>query len=82
MRRVVWECHRHPVRMDVRLGILAALDCWGAMSCATSRRRYEGIYALCCEAAVDVDLTAADLDGAVVRRSSRIVAPRSHPQDS
>jgi hypothetical protein len=41
--------------------------------------RCEDIYALCCEAAVDVDLTAADLDGAVVPHSSRSVAPRSRP---
>lgn len=65
--------------MDVRLGILDALDCWGAMPLRTFEARREDIYALCCEAAVDVDLTAADLDGAVVRRSSRIVAPRSRP---
>lgn len=74
--RLIWECSHHRVRLDRRLGILDSLDCWGAMPLRNFDAPRADVFALACEAAVDVDLEAKDLDSALIRRSSRMPIPR------
>lgn len=73
--RLIWEHRRRPVGMHARSRILEDLDRGGPSSLRTMRARREDVFALACEALVDIDLGEA-LDEAIVRRSTRAVPVR------
>jgi hypothetical protein len=75
--RLVWENHRHRVRMSARHSILDALDRSGVLPLRNFDVRREDVFALACENAVDIDLNAEDIDGADVRLSIGPIGPRS-----
>lgn len=74
--RLVWECAGHHVRLQRRLEILDLLDCRGAMHVGGFGGPREDVFALACDAVVDIDLDAADIATAEVRRSIGPTAPR------
>lgn len=77
--RLIWEHHRHPVKMSVRARVLEALENGGAMSIRELGVRREDVFALACDAAIDIDLNGDPIDVAAVRRSNRSTSARLSP---